>query len=81
MRYHIVCTVGKKFGYVGFDYDHQAGVNTPYLTGEITLAYRMKTPQAANDLALDLALGDYEVIERDWKIVTDCPARHVISSF
>ena len=54
-----------------FQFD--GSTNIPHLTDTVNLAYSYETTEAAQDIATELGLDSYEVVEQGRKIATYCP--------
>jgi hypothetical protein len=76
-KYSIVAAIDEHFGYLTFHFD--GSTNAPYLTDASSLAYGYDTAESAHDIATDLGLDSYEVIESDLTVETDCPSLHPIA--
>lgn len=76
MRFNIVSSIEGKFGYIAFNYS--GGSNMPFLTGAKGLACSFESVEKASDIALDLNLEDFEIVENCRVVETDCPAMFVI---
>lgn len=76
-KYSIVAAMEEHFGYLTFHFDGNS--NAPYLTNSASLAYCYETTESAHDIASDLGLDSYEVIESDRTVETSCPSLHPIA--
>ena len=71
-KYTIVAAIGEHFGYLTFHFDGNS--NAPYLTDASSLAYGYDSTETAHDIATELELGSYEVIESGRTVETNCPS-------
>ena len=76
-KYSIVAAIDEHFGYLTFHFDGNS--NAPYLTNSSSLAYSYDSAESAHDIATQLDLYSYEVIESDQPVETDCPRLHPIA--
>ena len=76
-KYSIVAAIDEHFGYLTFHFD--GNTNAPYLTDSPSLAYSYDSAEPAHDIATQLELDSYEVIESGRTIETNCPSLHPIA--
>ena len=69
--YYIVFAVGEHFGFLS--YLTESGRTNLVMTSCEESAHAFGSTESAHDVAADLNLQSYEVVEKGYGVVTDCP--------
>ena len=76
--YYIVFAVEENFGFLA--YQTEAGKKNLIMTSFEESAHAFGSTENAHDVAADLKLDSYEVVEKGYGVVTDCPEGLFIKS-